>query len=262
MKSLLTNYSNCLVLFILLGHIPFTYSQDQSETFRKSFYQNEEFLQENIISNLIQLELSKIWLRTPEYFIFGFIGTDYQRIRIKFISIIKNPKSPHIYHVFGKSMVNHNICDFQGVLEIETVYPFTSSLHEAHEDGFIIGSYAFYEDPKQKHVGSFQGVFASYYYLDENDQLSLDSDVMTLSNGTSINGFVGTWKKYGSTVEKPCHWGDYRIPLSGDLDGGAGGFWPVEKYAHNGWEGLIEALSTTGDTQKHAIQKERLSWWK
>jgi hypothetical protein len=36
-------------------------------------------------------------------------------------------------------------------------------------------------------------------------------------------------------VIKRCNWGDFRIPNSGDLDGGAAGFSPW-KHKENGWQ--------------------------
>ncbi|WP_148807340.1 hypothetical protein [Campylobacter concisus] len=41
--------------------------------------------------------------------------------------------------------------------------------------------------------------------------------------------------KVGKAQIKPCAWGHYRIPNSGDLDVGAGEFSPNIKYLNNGW---------------------------
>jgi hypothetical protein len=44
----------------------------------------------------------------------GFIGENFQRINIKFISVIQNPDNHLQYMIFGKTRVKGNICDFQG----------------------------------------------------------------------------------------------------------------------------------------------------
>ena len=39
----------------------------------------------------------------------------------------------------------------------------------------------------------------------------------------------------GKVQTRPCAWGHYRIPNSGDLDIGVGEFSPNPKYLSNGW---------------------------
>ncbi|HMU12618.1 MAG TPA: hypothetical protein PKE53_01360, partial [Flavobacteriales bacterium] len=46
--------------------------------------------------------------------ILGFIGNDYQRLYIRFISVIQNPTNPYEYLVYGKTMVKETVCSFQG----------------------------------------------------------------------------------------------------------------------------------------------------
>ena len=35
------------------------------------------------------------------------------------------------------------------------------------------------------------------------------------------NQFKGTWESYHNNIKKKCNWGDYRMPDSKGLDGGA-----------------------------------------
>jgi hypothetical protein len=50
----------------------------------------------------------------------GFIGENYQRLHIHFISIIQNPNNNYEYFVYGKTKVNKNICEFQGILKVKS----------------------------------------------------------------------------------------------------------------------------------------------
>jgi len=44
----------------------------------------------------------------------GFIGENYQRFYIHFISAIQNPTDKLNYFIYGKTRVKENICSFQG----------------------------------------------------------------------------------------------------------------------------------------------------
>lgn len=48
----------------------------------------------------------------------GFIGENYQRFQIHFISAIKNPNNQLEYFIYGKTKVKENICNFQGIITI------------------------------------------------------------------------------------------------------------------------------------------------
>ena len=50
---------------------------------------------------------SKIWTQTENYNIFGIIGDDCERLRIKLISVKRNPKNHNEYFVIGKSKVKN-----------------------------------------------------------------------------------------------------------------------------------------------------------
>ena len=87
---------------------------------------------------------------------------------------------------------------------------------------------------------------------------------MQMADGFYNNQFVGTWTSYKTNSSKKCHWGDFRIPESGDLDSGDGEFIVNEKYAKNGWSNYITAHSygypISNETQKaQEIEKEK--WW-
>jgi hypothetical protein len=76
----------------------------------------------------------------------GFIGDGYQRLDVRFLSVIQNYDNPFEYFVYGKSRVESVICEFQGsILITETGFtedPESGSFKRA----YMSGNYAFFED--------------------------------------------------------------------------------------------------------------------
>ena len=217
----------------------------------------------DIKDEFIKHDISPLLTQTKNSRVFGFIGEDYQRFKIKFISIIKNKEKPDQYFVYGKNMVKDNVCEFQGTFTITNVFLFIKTDLPKITQGKIIGEYLLFENPLQKHVGQFKGVFASNWYLDKEGNIKYD-DLNDVADGFSNNEFVGTWSSYSGTTVKNCNWGDARIPMSGDLDEGVGGFSPMDKYLSNGLLSYDQAYS--GGYEKAAGEKaymdENREWWK
>jgi hypothetical protein len=248
------------LFFFMTTH--FCYGQTNSEQYRRDILANKYIINADIKDEFVKNDISFLFTRTSHTRIFGFIGDNYQRIRIKFISVIKNEDNPSQYFIYGKSMVKENICEFQGYLTIKNVFNFKNSEYPETRTGKVIGEYIFFENPSQKHVGSFRGVFCSNWYFDKDGNLKYD-DLMDGADGFSNNGFVGTWTNYLGTVTKICNWGDDRIPMSGDLDSGAGEFHPDQKYVNNGWLTIRQAYGGPNDkAAEEAVRKEKYEWWK
>ena len=83
--------------------------------------------------------------------------------------------------------------------------------------------------------GGFQakGQILIKWYIDSDKKLAYD-DISEDEDMYANNLFCGECKA-GKAQIKPCAWGHYRIPNSGDLDIGAGEFNPSPKYINNGW---------------------------
>jgi hypothetical protein len=47
----------------------------------------------------------------------GYIGDNFERIRLQFVSVIINNDNPFEYFVYGKTLVSNVLCDFQGLFE-------------------------------------------------------------------------------------------------------------------------------------------------
>jgi hypothetical protein len=163
----------------------------------------------------------------------GFIGNNYQRFYIHFISVIQNPAKPLEYSVYGKTMVKNNICKFQGLIEISESESYIDDDDSSFVQGNIYGRYNFYEDPIQKGAGILKGKFKTRFFIDKDSEIKYNS-LEFISDGYSNNEFEGTWTSYKSSESKECNWGDYRIPDSNELDGGASEFLPSDKYLKMG----------------------------
>ncbi len=196
--------------------------------------------------------------------IYGFIGNDYQRIRIKLITVTKS-KEANIYTVYGKSMVKDNICDFYGTITISSIRKFktiSNGVDSMYKNAgikgqfVILGDYLFSESKIQKHSGIFKGTFQTDFYINKSNVIKYD-DIDIQADGFSNNQFVGSWSDYNEKLTKKCNWGDFRIPESGDLDIGAGDFSPNEKYLKNGWQGLNSEIKLNQNV--HSIKKGQ--WW-
>lgn len=221
---------------------------------------------ETLESNMGELngvDLSKFWLDNENERRFGFIGANYRRLRIKFLSIIKNVDHPTQYLIYGKSNVSDHICEFQGVIEIKESYYVKTNEFPYGNTGILAGFYTFYEDPNMMHSGTFKGRFVTYWYKDKNGDIRYN-DLLAVSAMYNNNQFAGTWMQYGKRIEKIANWGDRRIPNSGDLDVGTSEFCPSQKYGANGWLPFRIANGMKSDRMdvESVRTSENREWWK
>jgi hypothetical protein len=196
-----------------------------------------------------ELDFSGLWTSTHSENIPGIIGSDYQRIHVKFLSVIKDIDHPDQYFVHGKTMVHGNVCDFQGIIKINELLEDKEPAYDGKSTYNLKAHYRFLEDPKQFHVGIFEGMIVSNLLINAKGTVTYN-DLLKNSDTFNNNLFVGTWKEYGAAKGKICNWGDYRIPQSGDLDVGKSKFSLNDKYLKKGWKDFGKANS------------EIRNWWK
>ncbi len=253
--------------FILLLTANFVFAQT-TKKFLNDFVPDYEFNPENVLANYNKFDLSGIWTQTENYLIYGIIGEEHQRIKVKLLSVIKNAGNPVEYLVSGKSNVKGNICDFSGTISLIEVREI-KNLHFGVDDefkelgikaqGIVIADYEFHENQNQKHTGIFKGKLYSKWHLTTDNQVNYD-DIESMSDGYMNNAFVGSWKGYSSEKERICNWADFRVPNANeDFDIGAGEFSPSPKYYSMGWENYIKAWLEGVEKAKNEELKE---WWK
>jgi hypothetical protein len=219
--------------------------------------------------SLEKYNFTPLWTQTDNSLVYGFIGSNYQRIRIKIISASKSKTNPDVYTISGKSMVKNNISRFTGTINIVTARIYKNmhwGIDEEYKDsgirkeGVIIAKYRFAEDSSEKYSGIFYGILSTSWYINKNGQLKYDN-IENYSDGYCNDQFVGTWKGYKTSTKKICNWGDFRIPFSGALDVGAGEFSPNNTYLKFGWQ-IFHDSFLKQQPDMIARQEEEKEWWK
>jgi len=214
----------------------------------------------NYLDNYAKRDFSVVWNHDKYDEYLGFIGDNYQRIRVKILSAVKDKKKPQTYLVKGKSAIGREIKPFQGtfvIKQIKLLSNMHSGVHDEYKNkgikarGVLIGEYKLYQDQKLKNSGHFEGSLSALWYLTDAGEIRFDN-IEFEADPYRNNQFVGTWTSYDGTKKIKSNWGDYRIPDSGDLDIGAGEFSPNKKYLKNGWESYAEAL--------HQIENDAFDW--
>ncbi|RZL36616.1 MAG: hypothetical protein EOP00_29305, partial [Pedobacter sp.] len=177
----------------------------------------EKLIPKNVSSEFSKLDFSDIWLKAKETDVYGVIGQDNRRIRIKILKVTKSKTNPLQYLVRGKSNVKNNVCDFNGQITIQNIQKSERKIFGVDNEfkelsktqGLLIAVYEFYENKSQKHAGAFKGTLKTKWYLNEKDKILYD-DLNAHSDGFFNNAFVGYWKGYNSQFKKKCNWGDFR----------------------------------------------------
>jgi hypothetical protein len=257
-----------IIILLFLTNVSFAQS---SEKFLIDFMLGSELQTENVIDKYTQFDFSNVWLKVENSDVYGIIGEDHQRIRIKLLTIKKKPGNHVEYLVVGKSNVKETICDFQGTISLVEIYE-VKELHYGVDDefadkgiisqGVLIANYQFKENKEQNHSGTFKGKLYTKWYLNSKNQIEYDN-IEFISDGYFNNAFVGFWESYSTDKKKVCNWGDYRVPKANkDFDIGVGEFNVSEKYWEKGWMDI----ALTNQIPNNAIKRnkdrgKKKDWW-
>lgn len=266
MNTMMKKIAFVLFLLMLVANI---YGQTSSQLaeWKKEILSDERVSAEEYKDNILKYDLSQLWISDINTNVLGFIGDDYQRMRVKIISVVKDKNSPDTYFVTGKSMVKNNINRFSGTIKITKARILKEGTWGIQDDyqgqgvknvGLLFANYNFAEDKLQPGSGVFQGILLTYWLIDKENKLKYD-DVEDLADAYFNNQFLGTWKSYKTGAVKTANWGDGRIPMSGDLDIGAGEFSPEKKYWKSGWQNYVDAYFRGNNK---ALTEEQRQWWK
>ncbi|MBN8851916.1 MAG: hypothetical protein BGO55_25780 [Sphingobacteriales bacterium 50-39] len=254
----MTIYPKLLSLTLILGLATGAYTQPDKSI--------------NYLSAIKNYDLSKLWradsIRTegdgekvpfPEPL--GYIGNNYQRFYIHYISVTKDKNNPYIYHVYGKTKVKDVVCTFNGAITITRTRLYRQSDDPRYKQGAVTGDIVFKEDSTQPSAGVFKGKVETGFTLDKKGTLQYDA-LMAVADGYSNNQCTTIWTSYKTGKSKKCNWGDYRIPDSRELDDGAGGVHINERFAGNGWQTFVAAYGSSDKNAEKARQIEDAEWWK
>ncbi|MBS0374938.1 MAG: hypothetical protein JSR73_10165 [Proteobacteria bacterium] len=202
---------------------------------------------ENRLETHVGQDFSSLFVpRSP---LLGFVGRDFRRLYIRFTSVRRDPAVPAVYHVVGFTSVHGAAAgepptEFRGSVTVTAIreYP---ELHYGADgwyrplapraEGALLGQYRFEESRDRAGSGVFEGEMALYWVLDRDGTMQYDDIRLGSSDGYRNNQYRGRWTSYRTGTSKPAHWGEYRVPDSGDLDVGVGEFVANPKYRQQGW---------------------------
>jgi hypothetical protein len=169
----------------------------------------------------------------------GYIGVNFQRFDIHYLSIVKSKRNPYVYDVTGKTRVNDNICSFRGSITILKAIVYNQLNFPPYREGTVECAVHLYEESAQVGSGSIEGRLKTDFYLDKSDQIYYNT-LWDNADSYCNNECIAIWKSYRTGAIKKCNWGDYRIPESKGLDIGAGVFRVDEKFTKFGWDSYMK----------------------
>lgn len=251
------------ILFVTNSLMAFSQEKCHQDILNK-----EEIYAENKMQIFLQYDFSDLWSKTDNYNVLGVLGDDFQRIKIRILTVVKNENKPDEYLVYGKSNVKNNICDFIGKIIVEKIqetkreqFGVDNQAQNAgiKTQGLLTAKYEFFENKNQSHTGIFAGQLQTKWYINKESQLKYD-DINLLADGYFNNAFVGTWTMYKSSKSIICNWADYRVPnIACEFDLGEGEFSPNEKYFDKGWGSYSKAFLLNDEQAKN---EEFAEWWR
>jgi len=118
--------------------------------------------------------------------IIGFIGDNYQRFFIHFVSVIQNPSNKYAYLVYGKTRVKETVCSFQGTITIKQASIYDSCEISTYKQGFVVCDVLFYEDNTHPSTGVIKGELKSKFLIDKQGHFRYDG-LMFVADGYSNN---------------------------------------------------------------------------
>jgi hypothetical protein len=193
----------------------------------------------------------------------GYTGENYQRFYIHYITVDKSSTNPYQYNVYGKTKVKANICSFHGTITITKAVRYKEPVipeYKTYKEGTVTCAVVFYEDSTQPSSGIIKGKLTTDFYIDAKGKICYDA-LMAAADTYCNNQCEATWTSYKTNKSKKCNWGDYRMPDSKKLDGGAGDVSINEKYTNNGWETFVAAYSADEEKAGRAQKTEEAKWW-
>src|SRR5262245_16535570 len=94
-----------ILVVLLFTFSAYTQTDNRGAEWLKSLLDNSGRPNASQKSRAIKYDFGSLWTETENSMVFGFIGDNYQRLRIKLISVTRQPGKPDTYTVTGKSMV-------------------------------------------------------------------------------------------------------------------------------------------------------------
>jgi hypothetical protein len=157
---------------ILIAYYFLALGQTEAQNFKDKQLDDTSLYEIDLKDKFAKYDFSAIFTQTDNSMVYGFIGDNYQRIRIKFISLKKDTLSQDTYLVYGKSMVKNNICEFHGTFTISNIRRYKKISYGVDDEYknkgikgqfIILGDYSLSENQNQNYSGIFKGHFSQIF---------------------------------------------------------------------------------------------------
>src|SRR5436190_1324815 len=98
---------------------------------------------------LIKFDFGPLWTRLHDNAsVLGYIGDNFQRMRIVILTATKHPKEPDTYSITGKSMVKDVIRSFNGTMKITKASSLSATILEEENKGKQTGELGRFPDTR------------------------------------------------------------------------------------------------------------------
>ncbi|MBX3044979.1 MAG: hypothetical protein KIT33_09485 [Candidatus Kapabacteria bacterium] len=208
----------------------------------------------------IDYELTEYFLNSDPVKIYGFIGNELERIRVKINDVKLESKSAGRYIIKGKTKVKNNISEFAGHLQLKSVYEFKEPV-TSHWLVMCRFSAVFKEIGSGSHKGEFTG---DYYIILSKivDELRFAKAIPQFAKNHT---FVGNWKSSDNKLHYPVLWGEdimieeledvyYGITINPSVD---------DSKLEKSWKSFFDAFNYDNDEKlkENAMKIETEKWW-
>ncbi|MBT9395632.1 hypothetical protein KLP40_20875 [Hymenobacter sp. NST-14] len=150
----------------------------ESEQYRRQTLTSGYLKSTELSSQYAARSFAPIWLRSEPATVFGFIGDDYQRLRVKLLTVRPDAQQPGRYLVTGKSKVRDNIVGFEGTFQVLHVREYKQHPRAIDDEptiavkaGVVLAAYELREPVGQPGAGIFRGVLHASWYQDKAGKL-------------------------------------------------------------------------------------------
>ncbi|MBC7449229.1 MAG: hypothetical protein H7330_14345 [Hymenobacteraceae bacterium] len=222
----------------------------------------------NVKAKYQPYDFSQLWQYDAGRLTLGFIGKDYQRLRMVLLRVRQDEHASDLYHVEGQSKVKGICCSLIGTIRLQYVWELKPEANQLSGDaettafvahrGQLRATYEFREARNGPHTGTFRGTLKTDWLLAKDGHIRYD-DLEMNADGYANNQFAGEWRSYDGKLHYRANWGDNRIPESGPLDVGVGQFKPDSAYVRYGWQSYVKAINSRN---KQGWDRETARWWR
>src|SRR4051812_42837483 len=90
------------IFLLLFAASIYGQTNGQAADWEKEILSNESYSDAEYKNEILKYDFAPLWTKTENSSVLGFIGDNYQRLRIKIVSARKDKNNPDTYFISGK----------------------------------------------------------------------------------------------------------------------------------------------------------------